>query len=125
MESVVSLEKAIAEKLKDLSGDRQKQVLDFVEFLCSKDAPKEFKHPDGTPMSALEAAGDLVGCLDGEPRDLSMKKQELKRPRKEFKHPDGTPMSALEAAKEFAGCLDGEPRDLSINKKYLQGTIYE
>lgn len=78
MESVASLEEAIAEKIKALSGYRQKQVLDFIEFLLSKDAPQEFKHPDGTPMSALEAAGDLVGCIEG-PGDLSMKKQELKR----------------------------------------------
>lgn len=31
MESIVSLEEAIAEKVKDLSSDRQQQVLDFIE----------------------------------------------------------------------------------------------
>ncbi|MGK7925391.1 MAG: hypothetical protein AB4290_09115 [Spirulina sp.] len=80
MESVVSLEDAIAEKVKVLSSDRQKQVLDFVEFLLFKDTPKEFKHPDGRPMSALEAAGDLVGCLDGGPGDLSTNKKYLQGP---------------------------------------------
>lgn len=37
MRSVVSLEEAIAEKVKDLSRDRQQQVLDFVEFLRLKE----------------------------------------------------------------------------------------
>jgi hypothetical protein len=79
MKSVINLEETILDKVKDLSHKRQQQVLDFIEFLLQKDAPTEkFLHPDGRPMSALEAAGDLVGCIEG-PGDLSMKKQELKR----------------------------------------------
>ncbi|MDB9311712.1 DUF2281 domain-containing protein [Spirulina sp. CS-785/01] len=78
MESVVSLEAAIAQKIKDLPQPQQQQVLDYVEFLLKKYPTKKFQHPDGRPMSALEAAGDLVGCIEG-PGDLSMKKQELKR----------------------------------------------
>ena len=79
MKSAISLEETILDKVKDLSDRRQQQVLDFIEFLLQKDAPTEkFLHPDGRPMSALEAAGDLVGCIEG-PGDLSMKKQELKR----------------------------------------------
>ncbi|WP_354636362.1 DUF2281 domain-containing protein [Planktothricoides raciborskii] len=79
MKSAISLEETILDKVKDLSDRRQQQVLDFIEFLLQKDAPSEkFQHPDGRPMSALEAAGDLVGCIEG-PGDLSMKKQELKR----------------------------------------------
>lgn len=31
-------------------------------------------------MSALEAAGDLVGCLDGGPGDLSTNKKYLEGP---------------------------------------------
>ena len=79
MKSTINLEETILHKIKDLSHQRQQQVLDFIEFLLQQDAPTEkFLHPDGRPMSALEAAGDLVGCIEG-PGDLSMKKQELKR----------------------------------------------
>ncbi|WP_199249304.1 DUF2281 domain-containing protein [[Phormidium] sp. ETS-05] len=80
MKSALNLEETIAEKIQELSGKRQQQVLDFVEFLLQQDAAatKKFLHPDGRPMSALEAAGDLVGSIEG-PGDLSMKKQELKR----------------------------------------------
>ena len=79
MKSVINLEETILHKVKDLSHKRQQQVLDFIEFLLQQDSPPEkFQHPDGRPMSALEAAGDLVGCIEG-PGDLSMKKQELKR----------------------------------------------
>ena len=77
METVMNLEQTISEKVKNLSYDRQRQVLDFVEFLESKSQKVEFKRADGTPMSALEAAGDLVGCVEG-PGNLSMKKRELK-----------------------------------------------
>ena len=78
LRSTNSRNSQVRPKYNPLSSDRQKQVLDFIEFLLSKNAPKEFKHPDGRPMSALEAAGDLVGCIEGS-GDLSMKKQELKR----------------------------------------------
>jgi hypothetical protein len=83
MERVMSIEEVILEKVKILPPDRQQQVLDFVEFLLSKYPRVEFKHPDGTPMSALEAAGDLVGCLDGGPGDLSTNKEYLKKPKAE------------------------------------------
>ena len=78
MEQVISVEEAIAEKVKNLPPERKQQVLDFVNFLVTQiPKNKEFKHPDGRPMSALEAAGDLVGSVEG-PGDLSMKKRELK-----------------------------------------------
>ena len=78
MQRVMNIEQVILEKVRILPPDRQQQVLDFVEFLLSKSLRVEFKHPDGTPMSALEAAGELVGCLDGEPGDLSTNKEYLK-----------------------------------------------
>lgn len=74
----MNIEEAILEKVRTLPIDRQQQVLDFVEFLASKSPRVKFQHPDGTPMSALEAAGDLVGCLDGGPGDLSTNKKYLK-----------------------------------------------
>lgn len=76
MQQVISIEETIAEKVKNLPPERKQQVLDFVEFLLMSQTPKkkEFKHPDGRPMSALEAAGDLVGSVEG-PGDLSGARQ--------------------------------------------------
>jgi hypothetical protein len=76
----IGLEQIIAQKVLTLSKEQQQQVLDFVEFLQLKSLTVEFKHHDGTPMSALEAAGDLVGCVDSGPGDLSTNKEYLKRP---------------------------------------------
>ena len=81
MKSVINLEETILHKIKDLSHKRQQQVLDFIEFLLQQDSPPEkFQHPDGRPMSALEAAGDLVGSVDGGPGDLSTNKKYLQGP---------------------------------------------
>lgn len=76
----IGLEQIIAQKVLTLSKEQQQQVLDFIEFLQLKSLTVEFKHHDGTPMSALEAAGDLVGCMDSGPGDLSTNKEYLKRP---------------------------------------------
>jgi hypothetical protein len=76
----IGLEQIIAQKVLTLSKEQQQQVLDFIEFLQLKSLTVEFKHHDGTPMSALEAAGELVGCVDSGPGDLSTNKEYLKRP---------------------------------------------
>jgi len=76
----IGIELLIAQKVLTLSKEQQQQVLDFVEFLQLKSLTVEFKHHDGTPMSAKDAAGDLVGCLDSGPGDLSTNKEYLKRP---------------------------------------------
>jgi len=57
---------------------KQKQILDFVEFICSQNNPKETSQSESKPISALELAGDLIGSLDigG---DLPLKKHELLR----------------------------------------------
>ncbi|MFN6526745.1 hypothetical protein [Nostoc sp. ChiSLP03a] len=80
MTKAIGLEQIIAQKVLTLSKEQQQQVLDFVEFLQLKSPTVKFKHHDGTPMSALEAAGDLVGCVDSGPGDLSTNKEYLKRP---------------------------------------------
>jgi hypothetical protein len=74
------LENAIAHKIKSLSSEQQQQVLNFVEFLLEKYPQPKFKHPDSRTMSALEAAGDLVGCLDGGLGDLATNKKYLQGP---------------------------------------------
>ena len=81
------IEEIIIYNLRNLSLEKQNEVLDFVMFLDSKErkerkkaAQKKFVHPDGTPMSALEAAKEFAGCLDGGPGDLSTNKKYLQGP---------------------------------------------
>jgi hypothetical protein len=67
------IQQQVIEALQALSSTEQQEVLDFAEFLKSKrQAPQP--EPD-KQMSALELAGDLVGCLKAEPSDLSTNKQ--------------------------------------------------
>jgi len=73
----MSIEQTVVEKLRVLPPDQQQQVLDFVEALLFQSSTVEFKHPDGTPMSASEAAAEWAGCLDGGPADLSINKRYL------------------------------------------------
>jgi hypothetical protein len=80
MTRAIGIELLIAQKVLTLSREQQQQVLHFVEFLQLKSPTVEFKHDDGTPMSVLEAASDLVGCVDSGPGDLSTNKEYLKRP---------------------------------------------
>lgn len=58
-------------KLKMLPSEKQQEVLDFIEFLQAgverQDASRKNWY---SGISALEAAGDLVGCVEG-PEDLS------------------------------------------------------
>lgn len=63
-------EKAIA-VLKMLPPEKQQAALTFLESLQDeqKTAISE------SQISALEMAGHLVGCLEGEPSDLSTNKQ--------------------------------------------------
>ncbi|HEY9629418.1 MAG TPA: DUF2281 domain-containing protein [Coleofasciculaceae cyanobacterium] len=63
------IQQQVLEILQTLPSIKQQEVLDFVEFLKSKQqiSRSEFERP----MSALELAGDLVGSLQGGPSDLS------------------------------------------------------
>jgi Protein of unknown function (DUF2281) len=70
-----SIERQIAAGVRSLPPDRQHEVLTFVEFLQSKAQPG--KPPFKNTISALEAAADLVGCLDGGPSDLSTNPQHM------------------------------------------------
>ncbi|OCQ93367.1 hypothetical protein BCD67_03630 [Oscillatoriales cyanobacterium USR001] len=72
------VETVVITQLKKLTPAQQQQVLDFVEFLLSRQPLPEFTHPDVTSMSALEAMGDLVGCVDGGPGDLATNKEYLR-----------------------------------------------
>ena len=58
-------------KLKMLPQEKQLEVLDFIEFLQTKVNQQGEARSNRQPkISALEAAGDLVGCVEG-PDDLS------------------------------------------------------
>ena len=77
MKATITIEQRIIELIKSLPLAKQKQILDFVEFICSQNNPKETSQSESKPIFALELAGDLIGSLDigG---DLSLKKHELK-----------------------------------------------
>jgi hypothetical protein len=77
MKATITIEQRIIELVRSLPLAKQKQILDFAEFICSQNNPKEIPHFNSNPISALDLAGDLIGSLDigG---DLSLKKHELK-----------------------------------------------
>jgi hypothetical protein len=71
----MSIEQTVLEKLKTLPSDKQQEVLDFVEFLQTRFSLPQSQQAEKPSISALEAAGDLVGCVKGGPPDLSTNKQ--------------------------------------------------
>ncbi|MCA2643108.1 MAG: hypothetical protein EWV49_20490 [Microcystis aeruginosa Ma_QC_Ch_20071001_S25] len=71
-------QQTILEKLQTLNPQQQQQVIEFIEFLQLK-ADKTAIHEEEREISALESAGDLVGCLDSGKGDLSLKKREFKK----------------------------------------------
>jgi hypothetical protein len=77
MKATIAIEQRIIELVRSLPLAKQKQILDFAEFICSQNNPKETLHSDRKSIPALELSGDLIGSLDigG---DLSLKKHELK-----------------------------------------------
>jgi len=70
-------QQTILEKLQTLNPQQQ-QVIEFIEFLQLK-ADNTAIHEGEREISALESAGDLVGCLDSGKGDLSLKKREFKK----------------------------------------------
>ncbi len=71
---LMTIAQLIAGKLETLSPDKQQEVLDFVEFLQSRANGLGSLELNRLTVSALEAAGDLVGCIEGGPSDLSTNK---------------------------------------------------
>ncbi len=69
------IKQRVMEGLEALPPDKQQEVLDFLEFLKAKGktqvAPVQSWQPG---VSALVAAGELVGCVEG-PEDLSTNKR--------------------------------------------------
>ena len=69
----------ILEKLQTLTPQQQQEVIDFIEFLQFKAQKTEISSSEEEQISALESAGNLVGCLDSGQGDLSLKKKEFKK----------------------------------------------
>lgn len=81
MTQTISKEDILLEKLRTLTTPQQEQILDFIEFLQSKNEKKiESKTEEKPQMSAGEAAKQWAGCLDGGPGDLSYNKKYLDGP---------------------------------------------
>ncbi|MGB3514445.1 MAG: hypothetical protein WBA93_35585, partial [Microcoleaceae cyanobacterium] len=55
------------------------EVLDFIEFLHSKNQKIETPPSEKKPISAYEAAQQWVGCVDSGIGDLSYNKKYLER----------------------------------------------
>lgn len=70
----MNTEEMVIEKLKTFSPETQQEVLRFMEFLEFRNQSQVKAKPG---VSALEAAGTLVGCLEAPP-DLSTNKDYLK-----------------------------------------------
>ncbi|MBC7969455.1 MAG: DUF2281 domain-containing protein [Verrucomicrobia bacterium] len=69
------IQQRVVEVLQTLSSHEQQEVLDFVEFLKSKQQhAAHAQSSEKAGMSFLEAAGAYVGCLEGGPFDLSTNK---------------------------------------------------
>lgn len=71
----MSIEQFVLEKLKTLPSDKQQEVLDFVESLQARLSLPETQQAEELMISALEMAGDLVGCVKGGASDLSTNKR--------------------------------------------------
>jgi hypothetical protein len=74
---MIQLEQQILEGVRTLPDTKQQEVLDFIECLKNTAPGEESMPHQPEPISALTAAGDLVGCLEGGPPDLSTNKQYL------------------------------------------------
>ena len=68
----MSIEETVVERLRELPPERQREVLDFVEFLGSRS-----QKPLGEHGSALDLAGDLVGSVEGGSGDLATNPEHL------------------------------------------------
>ena len=79
MTSATAIEAEILEKLKNLSPQQQQQVRELIDFLQFKKEPSIIEETSEIPISALESAKELVGCLDSKQGNLSLRKKEFKR----------------------------------------------
>ncbi|MHC5824154.1 MAG: DUF2281 domain-containing protein [Nostoc sp.] len=80
MTQAIDKEQMIIDELKNLSPEKQQEVLSFIEFLQFKEIKKQEKLQDKEKekqVSFLEAAKEYIGCVDGGPGDLATNKKHL------------------------------------------------
>lgn len=77
MIQTIDRQQMIIEKLPNLTTQQQQQVLEFIEFLQFKAKQTTKIETEPEPTSFLEAAKEFIGCVE-RPRDLSMRKKDLK-----------------------------------------------
>lgn len=68
----MTTEERVIAALKTLPLDKQQEALNFIEFLQTK-----LQQSSGQEISVLEAAGDLIGAVEG-PGDLSTNPKYMK-----------------------------------------------
>ncbi|MBD2683102.1 MULTISPECIES: DUF2281 domain-containing protein [Nostoc] len=73
----MSIIQTATEKMRSLPPEKQKQVLDFIEFLQSQLAKENTNIEQIEPISFLAGAQQFAGCVDGGPGDLATNKQYL------------------------------------------------
>lgn len=74
----MTVAEVVMQKLRELSPERQREVLDFVEFLEAKAPSVSQARTQSGRVSALELAGELVGSVEGGPGDLSTNREHIK-----------------------------------------------
>jgi Protein of unknown function (DUF2281) len=79
---MAQVEQQLMDAIRTLPPEQRQEVLDFAEFLLSKqkiNIPQDSEGANPPPQftSALELAGDLVGRLKGGSSDLSTNKEYL------------------------------------------------
>lgn len=71
----MTVQEIIVEKLNTLPLEKQQEVLDFIEFLQAQMQKRDLPSQKWQPgVSALAAAQEFVGCVEG-PEDLSTNKK--------------------------------------------------
>ena len=73
----MSIVQTATEKMRSLPPEKQQEVLDFIEFLQSKQVQQNTNLEKIEPISFLVAAQQFAGCVDDGPGDLATNKQYL------------------------------------------------
>ncbi|MDJ0599279.1 MAG: DUF2281 domain-containing protein [Crocosphaera sp.] len=78
MTKTINRQDQIIAIFKELSPEKQQEVLDFARFLQYQAENKQEKHETIESKSLDEVAETFAGCLDGGPEDLSTNKEYLR-----------------------------------------------
>ena len=93
-------------KMQNLPPERQQEIIDFIDFLLSREPIKLQPDERLELPSSQEAVSVLEAAGDDERLEPVTSTQEA--------------VSVFDAAGDLIGCVEG-PRDLSTNQDYLEG----